>query len=316
MLLLADAYYDAFDFLQAVADTQARFVLRSTRKRKPTVRRALFDGSYLTSIASHRYRAGRGYGRMEVRVIEAWITVTLADGTRRTELWRLLTNLLDGDRYPAQELITLYHRRWQAETCYFSLKSTILDGRVLRSRSVPGLEQEIFALLTSYQALIRTAGDITTATPGLSAQRVSFTVLFQAAAGQIITAWVGTIDVVSLIGAIGRAVLDRPLPEGHRQRLKARFRKTVSEYDFKRGDHPRTVQTYTLETQMIKGRRLDGGGNYQAQRCCTSRDVIVRRWWSAVKRTGRLQSAGLWPPWRERGLSARRARCCRREGRG
>ncbi|MGW1729250.1 transposase [Streptomyces sp. NPDC002306] len=50
---------------------------------------------------------------------------------------------------PATELIELYHRRWQAETCYFSLKSTILDGRVLRSRTVPGLEQEIYALLTA-----------------------------------------------------------------------------------------------------------------------------------------------------------------------
>ncbi|ARP69119.1 hypothetical protein LK07_04315 [Streptomyces pluripotens] len=45
VLLLADASYDAFDLLQAVADTQTRFVLRSTRKRMPTVRRALSDGS-------------------------------------------------------------------------------------------------------------------------------------------------------------------------------------------------------------------------------------------------------------------------------
>ncbi|MEW1773115.1 transposase [Streptomyces sp. NPDC086777] len=114
--------------------------------------------------------------------------VVLADGTRRTELWRLLTNLLDADSHTADDLLRLYHRRWQAETCYFSLKSTILDGRVLRSRSVPGLEQEIFALLTVHQALVRMAGDVTTATPGLSVQRVSFTVLFQAAADQVIVA--------------------------------------------------------------------------------------------------------------------------------
>ncbi|MFI6449824.1 hypothetical protein [Kitasatospora sp. NPDC050543] len=76
---------------------------------------------------------GRGYGRLEVRVIEAWMTVTLADGNRRTELCRLMTSLLDAGRHPAHELIELYHRRWQVETCYFSLKSTILDGRVLRS---------------------------------------------------------------------------------------------------------------------------------------------------------------------------------------
>ncbi|MFF4758133.1 hypothetical protein [Streptomyces sp. NPDC001292] len=118
------------------------------------------------------------------------------------------------------------------------MKSTILDGRVLCSRSVRGLEQEISALLTAYQALIRTAGDITIATPGLSAQRVNFTVPFQATADQIITARQSTADAVSLIGTIGRAVLDHLLPEGHRQRLKTRFRKTASKYDFERGDIP------------------------------------------------------------------------------
>ncbi len=37
-----------------------------------------------------------------------------------------------------------------------------------------------------------------------------------------------------------------------RRRLKARYRKTVSKYSFKRGDHPRTVQAYTLEVQIIQ----------------------------------------------------------------
>jgi len=109
MLLLADAYYDAFDFLQAVQDTGARFVLRSTRKRRPTVRRPLSDGSYLTAVLPRRYRARANGQRVEVRVVEAWLTVVLADGTRRTELRRLLTNLLDADSHPANDLLRLYH---------------------------------------------------------------------------------------------------------------------------------------------------------------------------------------------------------------
>ncbi|WP_331718655.1 hypothetical protein [Streptomyces sp. NBC_00289] len=94
-----------------------------------------------------------------MRVIEAQITVRLADGTVRHEQWRLLTSLLDPIRYPADELVRLYHDRGQAETTYFSIKATMLDGRVLRSRSLPGLDQEVYALLTTYQALIRTASD-------------------------------------------------------------------------------------------------------------------------------------------------------------
>ncbi|MFJ9905826.1 hypothetical protein ACIRVK_23525 [Streptomyces sp. NPDC101152] len=40
--------------------------------------------------------AGSGQ-RVQVRVVKAWLTVVLVDGTRRTKLWCLLTNLLDAD---------------------------------------------------------------------------------------------------------------------------------------------------------------------------------------------------------------------------
>jgi hypothetical protein len=176
MVLVADAYYDASDFLEPVTGTGAAFLLHSTRKRRPAVRRPLPDGSYLATVCAGKYKAGRGYGRLEVRIVEARMTVTLADGTHRNELWRLVTSLLDAEHYPAHELIALYHHRWQVETCYFSLKSTILDGRVLRSRTVPGIEQEVYPLLTVYQALVRLADDVLTAQPALSVQRVSLIV--------------------------------------------------------------------------------------------------------------------------------------------
>lgn len=125
---------------------------------------------------------------LEVRVIEAQVTVRLADGTVRHEQWRLLTSLLDPIRYPADQLVRLYHDRWQAETTYFSIKATMLDGRVLRSRSIDGLDQEVYALLTAYQALIRAAADAAGTQPGLDMDRISFTVLLQSAADQVITA--------------------------------------------------------------------------------------------------------------------------------
>jgi hypothetical protein len=258
MVLLADAYYDAHDFLQEVTTTRAAFLLRSTRKRRPAIRRVLPDGSYLTTIQRGKYKAGTGYGRIEVRIVEAWMTVTLADGTRRTELWRLMTSLLDAERYPAEELIALYHRRWQVETCYFSLKSTILHGRVLRSRTVPGIEQEVYALLTVYQALIRVACDLVTARPGLSVQRISLIVLLSSAADQIIAArGVGADEPVALIGAIGRAALAGLLPPGRRWRLKARVRKRGSKYAFTADKHPRKAQAYTLHIEMITEGGLD-----------------------------------------------------------
>ena len=70
----------------------------------------------------------------------------------------------------------LYHRRWQVETTYFSIKATMLDGRVLRSRRPDDIDQEVYALLTVYQAIIRIAVDAVDTCPEARPDRISFTV--------------------------------------------------------------------------------------------------------------------------------------------
>ncbi|MGW6484863.1 IS4 family transposase [Streptomyces sp. NPDC055059] len=248
MLLLADAAFDGNEFLHAVHQSGARFLVRSGARRVPTSAERLGDGSYIARI---------GYGVLRVllpvRVIEATRTVTLADGTVRTEQWRLITNLLDPVKYPATELVDLYHRRWQAETAYFSIKATMLDGRVLRSRSIDGLDQEVCALLTAYQALIRVGDDALTGRPDIPMERISFTVLL-AAATDTVTASHGIFPstLVDLVGNIGRAALGDLLPAHRRQRVKARTRKNpTSKYGPNAGQHPhKAPQNYTVRTTV------------------------------------------------------------------
>jgi Insertion element 4 transposase N-terminal/Transposase DDE domain len=248
MLLLADAGFEAAEFLQDVSAAGAQFLVRSSARRCPTCCRHLPDGSYLARL---------GYGVLPalipVRVIEAAVTITLADGTARREQWRLVTSLLDPARHPARELVALYHERWQAETTYYSIKATILDGRVLRSRTVTGIDQETYALLTVYQALIRAAADTLTASPGLNMDRISFTILLQTAADLVTTAsGVLPAPPADLAGAIGRAALRALLPAWRQPRAKARTRKNpTSKYGPNaRQQHPSTAQTYTFHADI------------------------------------------------------------------
>lgn len=247
MLLLADAAFDANEFLSDVKASGAQFLVRSSARRVPTPFQHLGDGSYLARI---------GYGVLprliEVRVIEAQVTITLADGTIRQEQWRLLTSLLDPVCYPAAELVDLYHERWQSETTYFSIKATMLDGRVLRSHSLTGLDQEVYALLTTYQALIRAASDTVCTRPDLDMDRISFTILLQAAADQVTTASnIAPTGPADLIGAIGEAALNALLPVWRRPRLKARSRKNpTSKYGPNAGQHPQIAQSYTFRADV------------------------------------------------------------------
>jgi hypothetical protein len=144
MLLLADRNYAAADLLATIAGTGAGLLIRCKANRRLPMIRRLPDGSWLSRV-----------GSLTVRVIEAQISIKTTTGTR-TGGYRLLTTLLDPHAYPAAELVALYHERWEIETAYLELKSSILDGRVLRSRTAHGIEQEIYALLSVYQ-LLRTA---------------------------------------------------------------------------------------------------------------------------------------------------------------
>lgn len=250
MLVLADAGFDAIGFLRGIRTSGAQFLVRSSATRRPLVQDRLPDGSYLTRLSAP-YRAGRGYGMLTVRVIEAWITVKLADGTVRREQWRLLTSLTDPVLHPAERLVALYHERWQAETTYASVKATLLDGRVLRSGHPADLDQEVWGILTVYQVLLRTAADAAAHRPGLDMDRLSFTVALNAARDQVVTAS-GLLppDPVQLVGAIGHALLDNLLPAHRRQRLKARSLKSHSKYAPNVGKHPATAQKYTLHTEI------------------------------------------------------------------
>jgi IS5 family transposase len=242
MLVLADAGYDSWELLRDIAATKAHYLCRSGARRTPLILTELGDGSYLSVL---------GYGRLKVRIIEAWVTVTWADGTITREQWRLLTSLLDHRRNPASELIDLYHRRWQAETTYLSIKSTILDGRVLRSQHPADIDQEVYALLTVYQAIIRIAVDALDTCPDARPDRISFTVALQTAADQVIAA-VGIIIPAGdrLVGVIGQAVLDDllPAPPG---RGKARSKKNpTSKYGPNAGSFPQTSLRYTITTNI------------------------------------------------------------------
>jgi Insertion element 4 transposase N-terminal len=103
MLLLADRGFDGNKFLAAAATTGAQLLVRVKSGRRPPVLGLLSDGSFLSRI-----------GDLQVRIIDADVIVTCADGTTHTNRYRLATTLLDHRLDPAGRLIRLYHERWGA----------------------------------------------------------------------------------------------------------------------------------------------------------------------------------------------------------
>jgi hypothetical protein len=63
----------------------------------------------------------------------------------------LLTSLLDGDAYPAAEIVALYHERWELELGYDEVKTHMLDRQeAIRSRTPDGVRQELWGIALAY----------------------------------------------------------------------------------------------------------------------------------------------------------------------
>jgi hypothetical protein len=112
----------------------------------------LADGSYLATIYPSLRDRRHDTNGLIVRVIE----YTLDDPNRpgHAERHRLVTTLLDATLYPAKELVTLYHERWEIEIGNDELKTHQLDRLVhLRSRTPCGVLQELYGILLAYNSV-------------------------------------------------------------------------------------------------------------------------------------------------------------------
>ena len=60
---------------------------------------------------------------------------------------RLWTTLLDAEKYPAEELLTLYAQRWEQELFFRELKSHVGREHLLRAGTMQGAQAEFGALI-------------------------------------------------------------------------------------------------------------------------------------------------------------------------
>jgi hypothetical protein len=240
MILLADRNFGAKDLIGDIAATGADVLVRLKGGRVMATLARHPDGSYLSML-----------GTLRVRVIECEITIATTAG-RRTGVYRLATTLTDYHQYPAGELIRLYHQRWEIETAYLELKSSILGGRVLRARTPTGIEQEIYALLVVYHLLRTAMADATNTRPDTDPDRASFTIAWQTARDQLLQAAnVFASTIIDLVGTIGRHVLASLLP-ARRLRVCPRIvKRAISKYQARGPAIDRTSYKATVSIDIL-----------------------------------------------------------------
>jgi hypothetical protein len=240
-LILFDRGFASGTLMAQVAGTGADFLIRITATWKPVTVRRLPDGSRLVAVAGLR-----------LRLIEAEITIATSQGAN-TSRYRLLTTLCDPDRYPAFELIELYHQRWEIETAYAELKSTLLRRRVLRSGDPAGIAQELFALLCLYQ-VIRTAIATAVTGSGLTPLQASFKRAVETARNQLIRAACICEDTaLTASGKLSEDLTAHPIPDRGWRTAPRVVKRAISKHRAK-GQVNRHTYKATLKIALIDTR--------------------------------------------------------------
>lgn len=148
-LLLWDRGFFSYERWKQLESRHMRVLARVKKNLVLKPFRRLSDGSYLAKIYRKPYDREKDRGGIVVRVIR----YKLDDPQRvgHDEEHVLITNLLDEDLYPAEELIPLYHERWEEELTFEEQKTHQDPRRAskpahLRSETPAGVIQELYAL--------------------------------------------------------------------------------------------------------------------------------------------------------------------------
>jgi hypothetical protein len=154
LLVLGDRYYPSCDIIKTIVERGSHFLIRAKDNMNLNPIKYLKDGSYLAELSSKR-NGCHGSAKVMVRVIEYCIYNKEKQIVGRG---RLITSLFDEDKYPASELVKLYHERWEIEISYDEIKAHLMNGSLkgLRSKTPALARQEFWGMLIAHYVIRKT----------------------------------------------------------------------------------------------------------------------------------------------------------------
>lgn len=169
---------------------------------------------------------------VEVRLV----SYTVHQRGCRSKRITLATTLMDSELWPDARVAQLYGQRWEIETCFNHLKTT-MRMNVLRCKSLPGVMKEMAMMLLAYN-MIRLTMLRAAARQGIAIKRISFIDAMRHAA-------------VRLMGMTGvTTLLVNPQRTGRRQLRVIRRRKK---------EYPLLKRSRREEESNWAGKQRDNG---------------------------------------------------------
>lgn len=152
MLLMWDRGIHSYAMVQATLSQGCDYLGRIPANVKFLVETPLADGSYLSWIYPSGKLRKKGCQPLLLRVIE--YTIEHPDKPQEQLTYRLITSLLELEKFPAQLLASEYHQRWEVENTIDELKVHLLGRKThVRSQNPREVVQEVYGWLLGHWAV-------------------------------------------------------------------------------------------------------------------------------------------------------------------
>lgn len=218
--------------------TERNWLIRAKSNLKWRQLKKLGTGDYLVEITPSRQ-----VRKKHPEMPETFKARVIAYRIKGYRPQKLLTSMVDGEKYPAKEMAELYHERWELEVGYDEIKTHMLEREeALRSKKPKGVLQEIAGIAIAYN-LVRVEMARVAADLDISPKRISFRHSLVLIRNFCLAAWAASPGVLPRrLGEIDRDLRLLVLPERRSERRYKRHVKIkMSGYARNRGKSARAA---------------------------------------------------------------------------
>lgn len=148
-LMIVDKNYLSAEYLLGLqrAGHNRHWLVRAKSNTKWKVLEPLRDGSLLVEMVVSKHARSKDPSLPKKFMARA-VGYRFPDS--KSDQW-LLTSLLDDQQYPSDEIVALYHERWEIELAYDEIKTHLLEREeAIRSRTKEGVYQELWGILLAF----------------------------------------------------------------------------------------------------------------------------------------------------------------------
>jgi len=153
MLIIFDRNFYSYSLAHELDKAGIKFIMRIRSNINPEEDKLLSDKSKLVNMYENEKDKNRSLNALKLRLVEYYNKYEMFTQADSRTKYRIFTNLMDHRKFPHKDIAELYRERWEVETLFDEIKTTLncyTTEADFRSRKPELVIQEFYGLMIAH----------------------------------------------------------------------------------------------------------------------------------------------------------------------